>query len=134
MTYVVTESCIKCKYTDCVDVCPVDAFREGRNMLVIDPDECIDCAVCVPECPVEAIVAEDDVPADQQDFIAENAALAKNWPVIARIKPAPPDADRWSGVRDKRALLDRRGAADAAAEPAGPAGTATADGEDPRCA
>jgi ferredoxin len=112
MTYVVTESCIKCKYSDCVDVCPVDAFREGRNMLVIDPDECIDCAVCVPECPVEAIYAEEDVPADQRDFIAENAALAKKWPVIARIKPAPADADQWAEVKDKRALLDRRAAGD----------------------
>ena len=132
MTYVVTESCIKCKYTDCVGVCPVDAFREGRNLLVIDPDDCIDCAVCVPECPVEAIFAEDDVPADQQEFIAENAALAKKWPLIARIKPAPPDADHWAKVRDKRALLDRRGANDAAGEPAA-GGDATAGGE-PRCA
>ena len=132
MTYVVTESCIKCKYTDCVDVCPVDAFREGRNMLVIDPDDCIDCAVCVPECPVEAIFAEDDVPADQQEFIAENAALAKKWPLIARIKPAPPDAEQWAKVRDKRALLDRRGANDAAGEPAA-GGDATAGGK-PRCA
>ena len=72
MTYVVTESCVKCKYTDCVDVCPVDCFREGPNMLVIDPDECIDCTLCVAECPVEAIFAEDDVPADQKDFIALN--------------------------------------------------------------
>ena len=134
MTYVVTESCIKCKYTDCVDVCPVDAFREGRNMLVIDPDDCIDCAVCVPECPVEAIFAEDDVPADQQDFIAENATLAKKWPVIARIKPAPPDADQWAKVRDKRALLDHRGAAGAAADSAGPSDAAGADDEEPRCA
>jgi len=134
MTYVVTESCIKCKYTDCVDVCPVDAFREGRNMLVIDPDDCIDCAVCVPECPVEAIFAEDDVPADQQDFIAENATLAKKWPVIARIKPAPPDADQWAKVRDKRALLDRRGAADAAADSPASSGAAGADDEEPRCA
>jgi ferredoxin len=110
MTFVVTESCIKCKYTDCVDVCPVDAFREGRNMLVIDPDECIDCALCVPECPVSAIYAEEDVPADQLDFIAENATLAKKWPVIARIKPAPPDADQWAKVTDKRDLLDRRSA------------------------
>jgi ferredoxin len=116
MTFVVTESCIKCKYTDCVDVCPVDAFREGKNMLVIDPDECIDCAVCVPECPVNAIYAEEDVPADQRDFIAENAALAKRWPVIARIKPAPADADDWAKVADKRDLLDRRGATEA--EPA----------------
>lgn len=110
MTYVVTESCVKCKYTDCVDVCPVDAFREGRNMLVIDPDECIDCAVCVPECPVDAICAEEDVPDSQRDFIAENAALAREWPVIARTKPAPPDADQWAEVRDKRHLLDRHGA------------------------
>jgi NAD-dependent dihydropyrimidine dehydrogenase PreA subunit len=65
MTHVVTEQCIRCKYTDCVDVCPVDCFREGPNMLVIDPDECIDCAVCIPECPVNAIYAEEDVPADQ---------------------------------------------------------------------
>jgi ferredoxin len=113
MTYVVTESCIKCKYTDCVDVCPVDAFREGKNMLVIDPDECIDCAVCVPECPVNAIYADEDVPADQLEFIADNARLAKKWPVIARIKPAPADADEWARVTDKRALLDRRSAIEA---------------------
>ena len=74
MTHVVTESCIKCKYTDCVDVCPVDCFREGPNFLVIDPDECIDCAVCIPECPVNAIYAEEDVPADQVKFIHGDAA------------------------------------------------------------
>ena len=77
MTHVVTESCIRCKYTDCVDVCPVDCFREGPNMLVIDPDECIDCAVCIPECPVNAIYAEEDVPADQIAFIKLNAELAQ---------------------------------------------------------
>ena len=77
MTYVVTESCIKCKYTDCVDVCPVDCFHEGPNMLVIDPEECIDCTLCVAECPVEAIFAEDDVPAEQREFIALNAELAR---------------------------------------------------------
>jgi ferredoxin len=110
MTYVVTESCIKCKYTDCVDVCPVDAFREGKNMLVIDPEECIDCAVCVPECPVEAIYAEEDVPADQVDFVAENATLARHWPPITRVKPAPADADQWAQVSDKREMLDRRSA------------------------
>ena len=76
MAYIVTESCIKCKYTDCVDVCPVDCFREGPNMLVIDPDECIDCTLCVPECPVEAIFAEDDVPDAQKPFIALNRELA----------------------------------------------------------
>ena len=82
MTYVVTENCIKCKYTDCVDVCPVDCFKEGPNMLVIDPDECIDCAVCVPECPVNAIFAEEDLPADQKPFVAINAELAKVWSTI----------------------------------------------------
>src|SRR5687768_17695539 len=82
MTYVVTESCIKCKYTDCVDVCPVDCFREGPNMLVIDPDECIDCTLCVPECPVEAIFAEDDVPDALKEFIGMNAELAKHWPAL----------------------------------------------------
>jgi ferredoxin len=107
MTFVVTEACIKCKYTDCVDVCPVDAFREGRNMLVIDPDDCIDCAVCVPECPVDAIFAEEDVPSDQQDFTPLNAELAPRWPTITRTKPAPADADAWSKVKAKRAELDR---------------------------
>jgi ferredoxin len=107
MTFVVLESCIRCKYTDCVDVCPVDAFREGPNMLAIDPDECIDCAVCVPECPVEAIVADDDVPAAQQDFVALNAELAAKWPAISRTKEALPDADEWAKVQDKRGMLER---------------------------
>jgi ferredoxin len=107
MTYVVTESCIKCKYTDCVDVCPVDCFREGPNMLVIDPDECIDCTLCVAECPVEAIFAEDDVPVDQRSFIAVNADLAKAWPAITEKKDAPGDADEWAKVKDKKALLEK---------------------------
>lgn len=107
MTYVVTEACIRCKYTDCVDVCPVDAFREGPNFLVIDPDECIDCAVCVPECPVSAICAEEDVPADQKDFTALNADLARVWKPITRTKDALPDADAWSKVEHKRAELKR---------------------------
>jgi ferredoxin len=106
MTYVVTESCIKCKYTDCVDVCPVDCFREGPNMLVIDPDECIDCTLCVPECPVEAIYAEDDVPDAQREFIERNRVLAQKWPPIIERKPAPPDADQWSKVKDKKNLLE----------------------------
>jgi ferredoxin len=107
MTYVVTESCIKCKYTDCVDVCPVDCFREGPNMLVIDPDECIDCTLCVPECPVEAIFAEDDVPDAQHEFIAQNRELAAQWKPIIERKPAPPDADQWAKVKDKKALLEK---------------------------
>ncbi|WP_119355161.1 ferredoxin FdxA [Azohydromonas sediminis] len=109
MTFVVLDACIRCKYTDCVDVCPVDAFREGRNMLVIDPGDCIDCALCVPECPVAAIVPEEDVPPDQQDFIVTNATLARLWPPITRSKPAPPDADDWAKVSPKRQWLDRRG-------------------------
>jgi ferredoxin len=107
MTYVVTETCIRCKYTDCVDVCPVDCFREGPNFLVIDPDECIDCTLCVAECPVEAIYAEDDVPPDQQPFVALNAELAKQWKPIIERKPAPPDADDWKGVKDKAKYLER---------------------------
>ena len=101
MTYVVTEACIRCKYTDCVDVCPVDCFREGPNFLVIDPDECIDCAVCVPECPVNAIYAEDDVPGDQQAFIKMNLDLAQGWPSITKSKGALPDADEWKDVAAK---------------------------------
>jgi ferredoxin len=107
MTYVVTESCIRCKYTDCVDVCPVDCFREGPNFLVIDPDECIDCTLCVAECPVEAIFAEDDVPDDQQQFKVLNAELAKAWKPIIERKPAPPDADEWKTVKVKLPLLER---------------------------
>src|SRR3954466_5096125 len=107
MTYVVTESCIKCKYTDCVDVCPVDCFREGPNMLVIDPDECIDCTLCVPECPVEAIFAEDDVPDSQQEFIALNRELAQSWKPLIERKPAPADADEWAKKKDKKNLLER---------------------------
>ena len=101
MTYVVTEACIRCKYTDCVDVCPVDCFREGPNFLVIDPDECIDCAVCVPECPVNAIYAEDDVPGDQQSFIKLNADLSPGWTSITKSKAALPDADEWKDVKNK---------------------------------
>jgi ferredoxin len=107
MTYVVTETCIRCKYTDCVDVCPVDCFREGPNFLVIDPDECIDCTLCVAECPVEAIFAEDDVPSDQQQFKALNAELSKLWKPIIERKPAPADADEWKTVKPKLHLLER---------------------------
>lgn len=89
MTHVVTENCIKCKFTDCVDVCPVDCFREGPNFLVIDPDECIDCAVCIPECPANAIFAEEDVPQDQVHFIELNAELTPVFGSINRSK------NRW---------------------------------------
>ena len=107
MPHIVTESCIRCRYTDCVDVCPVDCFREGPNMLVIDPDECIDCAVCIPECPVEAILAEEDVPDAQKKFIPLNAELAKVWPSITRTKEPLPDADDWKDVHDKLDQLQR---------------------------
>ena len=107
MTYVVTESCVKCKYTDCVDVCTVDCFREGPNMLVIDPDECIDCTLCVPECPVEAIFAEDDVAEGQREFIAINAELSKVWQPIVERKDAPADADDWAKIKDKKGLIER---------------------------
>ncbi|MCY4325253.1 MAG: ferredoxin family protein [Betaproteobacteria bacterium] len=101
MTYVVGEQCIRCKYTDCVEVCPVDCFHEGPNMLVINPEECIDCSLCVPECPVDAIYAEDDLPADQARYLEINSRLAKTWPVILERKSAPPDADDWAGKPDK---------------------------------
>lgn len=107
MTFVVTENCIKCKYTDCVDVCPVDCFHEGPNFLVIDPEECIDCQLCVPECPVDAIFDEQDLPDDQQLFLALNAELAAKWPVIDAIKPAPDDADEWQGVENKLKYLEK---------------------------
>jgi len=109
MAFVVTESCIQCKHTDCVVVCPVDCFREGPNFLVIDPTECIDCSVCVPECPEKAIFAEEDVPEDQRDFIALNALLAKhpNWRPIVEQKPPLPDYEKWSHITDKRGQLDR---------------------------
>lgn len=107
MTFVVTENCIKCKYTDCVEVCPVDCFHEGPNFLVIDPDECIDCTLCEPECPVDAIVSEDDLPAEQAEFLKLNEELSQQWPVINEIKDAPADADDWDGKPDKLKLLER---------------------------
>ena len=107
MTFVVNENCIKCKYTDCVEVCPVDCFHEGPNMLVIDPEECIDCSLCVPECPVDAIQAEEDVAEAQLEFIELNKELSRDWPVIDKKKDAPPDADEWKDKEGKRDLLER---------------------------
>lgn len=107
MTFVVTDNCIKCKYTDCVEVCPVDCFHVGPNFLVIDPDECIDCTLCEPECPAEAIFSEHDVPLDQKHFTALNAELAKLWPVITEKEDAPDDADQWKGVKNKLQYLER---------------------------
>ncbi len=107
MTFVVLENCIRCKYMDCVDVCPVDCFHEGPNFLVIDPEECIDCTLCEPECPAEAIFAEDDVPAGQENFIELNAELTALWPVINVSKDPPPDASEWDGVEGKLQYLER---------------------------
>ena len=105
MTFVVTEQCIRCKYTDCVDICPVDCFHEGDNMLVINPEECIDCNLCVPECPAEAIYSEDDLPEDQKIFLELNAKYSQQWPVINTVKAPPSDADTWCGKPNKRAFL-----------------------------
>ena len=107
MPFIVVESCIKCKYTDCVEVCPVDCFHEGPNMLVIDPDECIDCTLCEPECPVEAIMSDEDVDESMQQFIELNAELSREWPVINSMKDAPADADDWKEVKDKLKYLER---------------------------
>lgn len=107
MTYLVLDNCIRCKYTDCVEVCPVDCFHEGPNMLVIDPEECIDCSLCVPECPVDAIVSEDDVPAGKEEWLQLNQQLATQWPVICEKKDAPPDADDWKDTPNKRQHLER---------------------------
>jgi ferredoxin len=99
MTYVVNDKCIKCKYTDCVEVCPVDCFYEGENMLVIHPDECIDCGVCEPECPVEAI--KPDTEPDLEKWLELNRVYAETWPNITVKKPAPPDADDYRDVDGK---------------------------------
>jgi ferredoxin len=107
MTFVVLEDCIKCKHTDCVEVCPVDCFHVGPNFLVIDPDECIDCTLCEPECPVEAIKSEDDLTDDEQQFIELNAELAKIWPVITEMSDPLPDAEAWAGKKGKLSLLER---------------------------
>jgi ferredoxin len=99
MTYVVTEACIKCKHMDCIEVCPVDCFYEGANMLVIHPDECIDCGVCEPECPPKAIVPDSDAQAAK--WLDLNTEYAKKWPNITRKGTPPPDASDWDTVQDK---------------------------------
>ena len=101
MTYVVTEACIRCKYTDCVEICPVDCFHEGPNFLVIDPEVCIDCGVCEPECPVNAIVEESQLSDGQRHFAQRNASYANHWPLITGKTDPLPDADDWSSVTDK---------------------------------
>lgn len=107
MTHVVTEICINCKHTECVPVCPTESFHEGPNFLAINPEECIDCGLCVTECPIDAIVDARDLPAGEQQWIEVNSSLARNWPVILRKKPMAPDAEMWAAVKDKFALLER---------------------------
>lgn len=107
MTYVVTDNCIQCKYTDCVDVCPVDCFYEGANFLVIHPDECIDCDACVPACPASAIYSEDDLPDDKKQFLEINEELANIWPQISEQKDPLPDADKWLDTAGKLEHLDK---------------------------
>ena len=107
MTYVVTDDCIRCKLTDCVEVCPVDCFHEGPNMLVIDPYECIDCSLCEPECPVEAIYSEDELPDGKEAFLELNAELAAGWPVINESQDPPADWEDWKEKEGKLEHLER---------------------------
>ena len=101
MTYVVLDKCIRCKYTDCVEVCPVDCFYEGPNMLVINPDECIDCGVCVPECPIDAIIDESELTEKQKPMLELNEKYSAQWDVITERKAPPADADDWTHVENK---------------------------------
>lgn len=107
MTFVVTESCIQCKYTDCVSVCPMDCFFEGPNFLVINPDECIDCSICVPECPVSAIVSETEITPEQAHFIQLNRDLAQHpdWKRIRQPKLPLADHQKWAEVKEKLSYL-----------------------------
>jgi ferredoxin len=106
MAHIVAEPCVKCKYTDCVAVCPVDCFHEGVNFLVIDPDTCIDCGLCVPECPTQAIFPEEDLPEKWQEYVEINAKYASEWPVIDEQKEPLPEAEEFKLVDEKRELLD----------------------------
>jgi ferredoxin len=106
MTHLVTENCINCKHTDCVSVCPVDCFYEGENFLSINPDECIDCGVCIPECPVDAIVAEEDLDEQQRVIWLEiNTRTSQKWNRITRQKDPLPDHEAWNGKIGKIDLL-----------------------------
>ena len=107
MTFLVGEQCINCKLGDCVEVCPVDCFHEGPNMLVINSDECIDCALCEPECPVDAIFADDEIPEGQEKFLELNQELSQLWPVISEAPIPPDDADDWRDVEDKLKYLEK---------------------------
>lgn len=107
MSHVVCDPCINCTDTACVAVCPVDCFKLGPNFVVIDPNECIDCAVCVPECPEQAIFADNEIPPGQEEFVRLNAELSQIWPSISQRRERPADADRWSKVTNKIQYLKR---------------------------
>ncbi len=107
MPVVVTEKCINCKHTNCADVCPADAFYEGPNFLVVNPEQCIDCIMCIPACPVNAILEERNVPDGQRMFVSLNAELAAVWPKISKKVPAPPDTEEWYDVDAKLHYLER---------------------------
>jgi len=106
MPYVVAAPCIKCKYTDCVEVCPVDCFYEGPNLLVIHPDECIDCGACEPACPTKAIFPEESVPQKWTEYVALNAELAKKWPNITEKKDPLADADAWKDKEKTKDMIE----------------------------
>jgi ferredoxin len=105
MTHVVTDSCIGCKYTDCVAVCPVECFHEGPNFLVINPEVCIDCGICIAECPVEAIVDQKDLAQDQAEYLELNKRLAQQWPLIVAAQEPLPEAEIWAEKKNKRGDL-----------------------------
>tara|TARA_X000000368_G_scaffold10804_1_gene8665 strand:- start:8971 stop:9297 length:327 start_codon:yes stop_codon:yes gene_type:complete len=105
MAFVVTDACINCKHTDCVEVCPVDCFYEGDNFIVINPEECIDCGLCEPACPVKAIYAEDELPPDQIPFVEINDNLSRKWPNLTQKKDALPEAEKYADVKNKIGML-----------------------------
>ena len=109
MPYVVNQNCIKCKYTDCVEVCPVDCFYEGENMLVIHPDECIDCGVCEPECPVDAITPDTDSQAD--DWVETNKKFSEIWRNLTKKKKtfSKEEQDKWAKEKNKKELFSEKG-------------------------
>jgi ferredoxin len=119
MTHVVAEPCVNCKYTECVEVCPVDCFREGENILIIHTEECIDCAACVPACPTSAIFADVDLPAEWNGYLVLARRVQCEWPLLSKRRDPLPEADRWAKVEGKGNELDARPPDRAAHEPRG---------------